>query len=227
MSKPAVRKSASNIPWRAIIVGVLVCAGVALLYHKIDIDTVRDYASRLNGLVAFLLLTVLPLAGFPVSVLHVVMGIRFGVQLGLCLVAISIVLQLLASYVLVHFFRAKFARRLESVRRRIPRTAHASMCLFTMLLPGIPYFAKNYVLPVLGVPLRTYLLVCLPIHILRSSVAVIFGKMSDDLTPSRIAWLTLYFATTAFVSWWMFRRLRSQMGKYSSGSRVPSRPKPA
>jgi uncharacterized membrane protein YdjX (TVP38/TMEM64 family) len=226
MPKTSPRSSA--IPWRAIIIGVLVCVAAALLYRKFDIDTVHEYASGLNGVVVFLLLTVLPLFGFPVTVLHVVVGMRFGIPLGLTLAAISITLQLLASYLLVHFFREKFARRLEPVRQRIPKTAHGSMCLFTMLLPGVPYFAKNYVLPLLGVPFRTYLLVCLPIHIIRSSIAIIFGEMSDDLTPTRITCLVLYFAATFSVSWWMFRRMRAQVKKTPARSGGAShRPKHA
>lgn len=227
MSKIPPRAPASHVPWRTIIVAVVLCVAAALLSRKIDVATVHAYAARLNGGVAFLLLTVLPLGGFPVTPLHVAVGIRFGVKLGLLLVAASVLLQLLASYGLVHLFREKFARRLESVRKRIPKTAHGSMCLFTMLLPGVPYFAKNYVLPVLGVPFRTYLLICLPIHVARSSVAIIFGDESDNLTPGRIAGLAVYYALTLLVSWWMFRRLRSQMGSGKTRATPTRHPKPA
>jgi uncharacterized membrane protein YdjX (TVP38/TMEM64 family) len=227
MPKTHSRVSASHLPWRSVVVAVVVCVAAALLSRKIDVDTVHEYAARLNGGVAFLLLTLLPLGGFPVTPLHVAVGIRFGVKLGLLLVTASVLLQLLASYALVHLFRDKFARRLEAVRQRIPRTAHSSMCLFTMLLPGVPYFAKNYVLPVLGVPLRTYLLICLPIHVARSSVAIIFGDESDELTPGRIAALVAYFAATLLVSWWMFRRLRSQMGKGKTAAPRAQHPKAA
>ena len=196
--------------WRAIVIGVLVCVALGVAYQFIDMDQVRDYAGRVNGAVAFALLVVLPLVGFPVSVLHVAAGIRFGTAWGLVLVAGSIVLQLLASYALVHVWRKKFARWLEPVRKRIPETAHGTMCLFTMLLPGVPYFAKNYVLPLLGVPLRTYLLWCIPTHVVRSVVGVAFGDQSDHLTPTRIAVFVLYGLSVAGASWWMWRRLQSQ-----------------
>jgi uncharacterized membrane protein YdjX (TVP38/TMEM64 family) len=130
----------------------------------------------------------------------------------MALVAAATVLQLLASYGLVHLFRDKFARRLAAVRKRIPRTAHGAACLFTTLLPGVPFFAKNYVLPLIGVPLRTYLLICFPVYVARATVAVVFGDQSDHLTPARIAWLALYFAATLGASWWMFRKVRSQVG---------------
>ncbi|MEO7412362.1 MAG: hypothetical protein ABIZ81_03310 [Opitutaceae bacterium] len=227
MAKTSKPSSASKIPWRAIIIVVVICVAAGLLAWKFDIETVHDYASGLNAAVVFVLLTLLPLVGFPVTVLHVVVGMRFGVPLGLSLVAVSIILQLLASYALVHLFRAKFAQRLASVRKRIPKAAHGSMCLFTMLLPGVPYFAKNYVLPLLGVPLRTFLLVCAPIHIARSSVAIIFGDKSDDLTPARIIGLSVYFSLTLFVSWWMFRRIRSQMDDKKPRARASAQAKAA
>jgi uncharacterized membrane protein YdjX (TVP38/TMEM64 family) len=197
--------------WRAIVLGLVVCVGGGLLYQQIDIDAVHARAEQLNAALAFVLLTLLPLVGFPVTVLHVVIGIRFGGGMGMLLVGVSILLQLLASYALVHVFKDKFARRLKPLRKKIPQGAHGAMCLFAMLLPGVPYFAKNYVLPVLGVPLRTYLLVCLPIHVVRSGVAVFFGDSSDDLTPARMGALALYLCTALFASWWFFRRLRSQM----------------
>jgi uncharacterized membrane protein YdjX (TVP38/TMEM64 family) len=227
MPKTRPRAPASRIPWRTIVIAVVVCVAAALLSRKIDVAAVHEYAARLNAGVAFLLLTILPLAGFPVTPLHVAVGIRFGVKLGLLLVAASVLLQLLASYALVHLFRDKFARRLKPVRKRIPQTAHSSMCLFTMLLPGVPYFAKNYVLPLLGVPFRTYLLICLPIHVARSGVAIIFGDESDDLTPARIAGLAVYYSITLLVSWWMFRRLRSQIGHGKTRATATPHPKPA
>lgn len=216
MSKAPASPSGFSIPWRLVIVAVVVCVGLAVASRYITIDMVHEQADRLNGFVAFVLLTLLPLVGFPVSVLHVVAGIRFGTGLGLALVALSIVLQLLASYLLVHTFRRKFAKRLAPVREKIPRGAHSAMCLFTMLIPGVPYFAKNYVLPLLGVPLSTYLAICVPIHVARSSVAIFLGDKSDELTPGRITALVIYFSITVLASWWMFRRLRSQMGKSGS-----------
>src|SRR4029077_5828666 len=104
----------------------------------------------------FALLVVLPLIGVPASMLHVAAGIRFGAPLGFGLVVVSIALQLLASYAIVHTWRSHFekSRWLDRVRKRIPTGAQTSVCAFTVLLPGAPFAAVNYVLPLLGVPLR-------------------------------------------------------------------------
>lgn len=202
----------SALPWRRALGVVLIAAALLLLLRReIDIQAVHAHADRLNGLVAFALLTVLPLLGFPVSLLHIAAGIRFGVALGLPLVALSILLQLLASYGLVHVFHDRFARLLGPIRRRIPSGAHSSICIFTTLLPGAPYVAVNYVLPSLGVPLRTYVLCCLPVHTLRSTITVTLGDQSDRLTPMRLALLGGYAVLILGASWWTYRRVRSQL----------------
>ena len=193
-------------------IAAVVIAGLALLYHQIDIESVRAEAAKLPGWLCFLLLTVLPLFGFPASVLHVGAGLRFGIPLGLALVWISILLQLLASYALVHWHREFFARHLQSIRKRIPKGAHAPVTVFTMLIPGAPYFAQNYTLPLIGVPLRLYLVICLPMHAVRSSVAVIFGGQSHVLTVGRVLLILAYGALVLGASWWALQRLRSKLG---------------
>ena len=216
----------SELPWGRIasVLVVLIAIG-ALLYSQIDVHELHRQANRLPGPVAFALLLILPLIGFPVSLLHVAAGIRFGAALGLGLVALSIGLQLLASFGIGHVWRARFerARWVERIRRRVPKGAHASICVFTVLLPGAPYTAINYVLPLVGVPLRTFLLCCLPLHTLRSTVTVLLGDQSDQLTPGRLAVLVAYALTILGASWWMFRRMRRQFEgpPAAEGDRTP------
>lgn len=204
--------------WRTWLIGVPLIAGFCWLSHAIDLDTVHAYAEKLNGFVAFALLTILPLLGFPVTILHVSAGIKFGRGLGIALVALSILLQVLASYALVHWRRKFFEKKFKDVREKIPAGAHAPITLFTLLLPGVPYFAKNYVIPVIGVPLRTFILWALPIHIARSAVSVILGDESNDLTPARITALVLYFVAMLGASWWAFRRIKAQVGDQPSAA---------
>lgn len=212
-----------EIPWKLIGLAVVGCVALVLLYGQIDKEAIHERAAELNGWVAFALLVILPLAGFPVSVLHVAAGIRFGVKLGLLLVPLSILIQLLASYALVHLFHDTFERRLASVRKRIPRAAHGAMTLFTMLLPGVPYFAKNYVLPLIGVPLPIYLLWCFPLHAVRSVLPVVLGGESRELTPGRVTVLALYGLAIVGASWWTYRRMKTQLAgpPPAAGDRKP------
>lgn len=214
-----------QLPWRRMLAGFVTIALIlALVFKRVPMDTIHAYANRLNGGVAFLLLTVLPLVGFPASVLHVAAGIRFGLKLGLALVAASIFLQLLASYALVHLFHDRFEHRLAPLRQRIPSGAHPSICVLAVLLPGAPFAAINYLLPLLGVPLRTYLLCCLPLHVLRSTVTVTFGDQSDKLTAARAVVLALYALLILGGSWWTYRKLRGQLSNPPPAANGRKRP---
>ncbi len=190
---------------------VLGCAAVAFAYHFVDVEAIHRRAEKLDGALVFALMTILPMVGFPETVSTAVAGMRFGLPLGLALVSLSIALQMLLSYAIVKLAPAFFSKRLKSLRERLPRAAHTPLTLFTMLLPGVPYFAKNYVLPLAGVPLATFLLVGLPINIARSVVGLAFGDMSDDLTPARVAGFAVYFIVITVTCAWAFRRLWAQM----------------
>ena len=103
--------------WRTWVIGIPLLTGFYFLSRAFNIETVHAYAEKLNGVLAFALLTILPLLGFPVSVLHITAGIKFGVVRGILLVALSILIQLLASYGLVHWRRKIF-------RTKIPGYPH-------------------------------------------------------------------------------------------------------
>ena len=213
MQLPALLSDIEFTP-RKIILGVIVVAaliGLTLLYRQIDVEAVHRRAEGLNGVMIFVLMTVLPLAAFPVSICHAVAGVRFGMGWGLFLVSISIILQLLASYALVRAAPSFFAKRLEPWRKRLPKGAHAPVTQFTMLLPGIPYFVQNYILPLIGVPLTPYLVWAGLIHILKSIVGIAFGHMSADLTPTRIAGFVAYGIFITVATAYAFRRLQAQM----------------
>ncbi|MEO7597870.1 MAG: hypothetical protein ABIV50_02990 [Opitutus sp.] len=213
MQAPAIIADVEFTPRKIITVIVVVAAliGLALLYRQIDVEALHQRAEGINGGLIFLLMTVLPLVGFPVTVTHAVAGARFGIPIGLALAAASIVLQMLASYALVKAAPQLFAKRLDPLRKRLPQGAHKPVTLFTMLVPGVPYFAQNYVLPLVGVPLGTYLLYGVPIHIIKSVVGIVFGDMSDHLTPMRITGFGLYMIATTVACAWSFRRLQAQM----------------
>lgn len=192
-------------------VAVAIVTGVLLFYRELDLDAIHARADELNGGVVFAAMVVLPLVGFPVSIVHAVAGLRFGLGVGCALVALATFLQLLTAYGLVKLMPGFFARKLEPLRKRLPEGAHTPVTLFTMLLPGVPYFSQIYVLPLIGVPLGTFLMWSLPINVARSVVGVTFGDICDNLTPLRMAGFGAYIVTIILLCSWAFRRLRRIM----------------
>lgn len=209
---------------RVLSVGAIVAALVllSLFYKQIDPAALHDRAERLSGPAVFAAVAVLPLVGFPVSVMHAVAGARFGLKLAIPLVALALILQLLASYGLVRLAPGFFARRLAPLRARLPRAAHRPLTLFTLLLPGAPFFAQNYVLALVGVPFRTFFLIAFPLHLMRSLIGVLFGEVSDQLSPARIAWFALYAVSVTLACAWSFRRLRAQLRDQSPTADDPT-----
>lgn len=213
-------------PKQWIMAGLAVAGLIALvlLYRRIDVQAIHDQAARMNGAVVFIVMTLLPMVGFPVSVLHVAAGVRFGTGVGLALTTVSILIQLLASYALVKAAPAFFERKMAPWRKRLPKAAHTPLTQFTMLLPGAPYFAQNYVLPLVGVPLGTYLLWSFPLHVVRSIVGVIFGHESADLTPMKLAGFGIYSVAIGLTCAWSFRRLQKQMKDRPAAADDPTPP---
>ncbi|WP_265592753.1 hypothetical protein [Verrucomicrobium sp. BvORR034] len=197
--------------WRLAAILVAALLLLSWIYRQIDVAALHDRAAHINGPVVFILMTVLPLLGFPVSVLHAVAGVRFGLGWGFALVAISILLQLLAAHRIVGLAPNFFARRLNALRRRLPDAAHQPLTIFTMLLPGAPYSAQIYVLPLVGVPLNVYLAWSLPINVARSIVGIAFGEFSDRLSPLTVSLFLLYGVIIMVLSAWSFQRLRKKI----------------
>lgn len=202
-----------SIRRKLVTAGVLlaVLAGFVWLRGTINLEDLHRHAGELNGGVVLLCLLILPLVGFPVSVMHAITGARFGFALGQGFVGLSILAQLAISYWIVRAAPGFFEKRFESLRRGLPPATHASLTLFVLLLPGAPYFAQNYLLALAGVPFRYFLLFGLPIHFCRSIIGVVFGEWSGHMTPGRIACFVAYVAFVILACGLSFRRLRSQL----------------
>lgn len=214
-SHPRRASAWRRLPWTKLLLAAgLLAGGVFALVRRVDFSAVREWIVALDPVLLIVLLVVLPLVGFSVRVLHIAAGIRFGAVWGMAIVSLSILLQLLASHAIIQRWGARFERMrwVRRLRERIPQGAHGGVSLVALLLPGAPFAAINYVLPLLGVPLRTFLLAAWPIHTLRSTVSVVFGDVSAELTPAKLAWLGAYALAMAGASWWTYRRIRSRSG---------------
>jgi uncharacterized membrane protein YdjX (TVP38/TMEM64 family) len=207
------RGEAARLPRRLLwIGGVLLVAFVLLgLFGRSSLARLHERAGEFNGVLVVLALLVLPLVGFPVSVLHAVTGAKFGWPAGMAIVAVSIAAQMAASYGIVRLAPRFFARHFEWLRRRLPPATHGPLTLFTVLLPGAPYFAQNYVLAVVGVPFRIFFGYAFPLNVSRSLVGVIFGEWSGEMTPARTAIFVAYAAVVTVACGLAFRRLRSRL----------------
>lgn len=226
-----VRKAAQkkNRIWRWFAVLLVIAAAVTaivMLNSVVDWPRLRDWMQHLNRSVLLLLSATLPLIGFSISLVYLVVGAVFGGPWGIVVVAGITAVHLLGSHWIGHgFLRERLKHWLQKHKKRFPEPPEGedvSVALMMALVPGPPYFVRNYLLAVSGIPLRTYFWVCWPIYVLRSCVVIFLGDLSADFNAKRMAILAAIFLTKVGICAYILYRLRRRLQRAKEAKR-PSR----
>ncbi len=216
--------------WIGVAVfAVLVAAATAIfLFTDFEVTAVTkritDVVSELNPIAVIPLMALLPVAGFPIAVVYLIAGARFGPLLGGAIVAGVTAFHLVATHFVARsFLRGPIQRFVERRHKKlpeIPEDEHAAVALIVALLPGLPYFLRNYLLALSGIRLRTYFLVCLPVYVARSYVTILLGDLSSD--PSRRGLVILIVVDIlkvlicGGVIWWLRRHHQRVHGSHAA-----------
>jgi len=192
--------------------------GLAVFWGRLDIADLHARAKALPAAAMVAAIAVLPLAGFPVSWLHLIAGVRFNFLGGIVVVAVTSVLHHVLGWALVRVLPSRWFRRLEPWRRRLAGAGHRDATLLCCLLPGMPYTVQLYLMPLLGTPFRLMFGLSALLHTARAIVTILFGDFSDDLTPLRLASLAAYYAVLAAVSTLAIARLRRALAAKKPGA---------
>jgi uncharacterized membrane protein YdjX (TVP38/TMEM64 family) len=168
-----------------MISATLAAVAVLIFLMKDDPEKwVKFVVNKDTHWVLFLgLMAVLPVFGFPISVFLVLSAVKFGFTLGALATALIIPLHLAGSWLLAKtFLYPHLEDFLNSTGYQLPRFPNDRTLLFTslfVLIPGPPYFLKNYLLALSGIKFRYYfsinwsmeLAICIPMVGLGESLA--------------------------------------------------------
>jgi uncharacterized membrane protein YdjX (TVP38/TMEM64 family) len=167
---------------------------------------------RLNPYLLVFLMAVLPLIGFSVGVVYLVAGVTFGPVLGGVIVLGATAIHLVASHAIARgMLRKHLVRFLENRGYHlpdIPPGENIAIAAMGALMPGVPYFARNYLLALAGVPLRVYFWVCLPIYVARSYIVILLGHAGSDLSTTRVVVFACVYVIKLSVCAYVIARLR-------------------
>lgn len=195
--------------------GLVLAGGVLitlLLTVHIDWRAVSDAIARLNPVLVILLMAILPLAGFSISIVYLAVGARFGPVAGLPVVIGVTAFHLLATlWITRSFLRKPLDRFIKKRGYHLPQVQpgeHAGICLLAVLVPGLPYFVRNYLLALTDVPWRIYFWVCLPAHVARSYIAILIGDLSSDPDGSQLLLLGGIYVVKLTICAYIVWRLR-------------------
>jgi uncharacterized membrane protein YdjX (TVP38/TMEM64 family) len=211
-------RSADGRPWswRVILLGLFGAALVALAGRWLVAGVEwRALPGLLQGIPAVWLIVamaLLPMVGVSVSVLYLVVGARFGPWWGGLVVVGATAVHLLLSYAVA---RGLLRRPLENFLRRrryqlptVPAGEESGVALLGALVPGLPYFARNYLLALSGLRLRIYFCVCLPVYVVRSYLVIFVGDVGTEPSARQLAWLAGFYLVNVVVCAAVIGRLR-------------------
>jgi len=220
--------------WWLVAVATVALLGAALAFRYTGLNWkgVIAWIDGLHPLAVLPVMAFLPIAGFPISVVYLVAGARFGPIAGGVVVAGATAVHLLGTYLVAHSFLREPLRRFIARRHvqlpTIPPDEQAAVCVIAALVPGLPYVVRNYALALAGVRLRLYFWVCLPIYVARSYVTILMGDMGSSPTTTKVAILVaidvLKVGICAFVIWRLRVHHRKYHGKPEVGPDHPSGP---
>jgi len=142
----------------------VVLAALLWAWQRGDLARITAYVTSAETHPApfLLMLVFLPLAGFPMSVFLVLLGVKFGAWAGVLIMLAAMPLHLLISYFAATSLMRSFVQRcLAKMDYRLPQIPEHNALWFSavfMAVPGLPYTVKNYALPLAGAPFRPYFL---------------------------------------------------------------------
>jgi len=202
---------------------LILIASAAFTFHtRLSWTHLHEALLKLSPTATIATMAVLPLFGFSIVAVDVIAGAKFGFWIGAVVIAGVTAFHLLASYVIARgFLRAPLQRWLSRHRERIPHmdaSDGAALSLLIALVPGPPYFARNYMLALSEVPLRLYFWIVGPVYLARALVTLAVGDLTGSISRSKLTVLGSVYLVKLLVTVVVVRRL---MRKYKRSTRFP------
>ena len=208
--------------WGAAVLAVAVVATLAVMqFAEIEWrEVLRDvpaWLQQVNTPLALVLMATLPIVGFPVSAVYLAIGAIFGPAWGGLVVMGITLVHLAGTHVLA---RTLLRTRIERWRKRwqqklpvISQGDNISLVAMIIIVPGLPYVARNCLLAISGVPLRYLIGVGVPLYVARSYTTLFLGNLGSNHSPRTLGIIGVIFVAKLAVSALLFFRLRHHARK--------------
>lgn len=179
-----------------------------------DWSGLQERIEGLNPFLLFGLMATLPVAGFSIGVVYLIAGAKFGPLLGGVVVAAATAIHLLLTHWISRSFLRGPLERMIAKRKHhlpdIPRSEHGALSVMAALIPGPPYFIRNYLLALSGVPFRVYFWICLGVYVARSYVAIFLGDLSGDPNQRGFFILVAVYVLKLAICAYLIARMRKR-----------------
>jgi len=169
---------------------------IALVWVGLRLDplTLRQWLDKTPFLPFFVALALLTLLGIPPTPFFLVAGAAYGVLPALLGTVAALSANLLLSYgIAATGLRTHLKKQLDRTRFSLPEELPGKGLRFSImvrLLPAVPWFLKNYVLCLAGVPFPIYFVVSLISSLVYAAPLIILGESVFERDYREVlAWL--------------------------------------
>ena len=170
-----------------------------------------------HAAVFIVMMSVLPIIGFPVSIFLILVGAKFGLILGIFWTAATMALHLSLTFLIAH---SVLGPPVKNVLRRFNFQAlnfSQKQRLITFVLfaamPGPPYAVKNYTLSFSGISFIEYLALSWTINLVTAVPFIAFGHYSVEVDIV----MALAFFAILVAAYFILNRLRKWSFDRESG----------
>lgn len=202
---------------RGVLIGcALVAVGIAVFpfVRGFDWAGLQQQIEGLNPFLLIGLMATLPVAGFSIGIVYLIAGAKFGPLLGGAVVAGATAAHLILTHWISRSFLREPLERFVAKRKHhlpdIPPSEHGALSVMAALIPGLPYFMRNYLLALSGVPFRVYFWICLSIYVARSYVTIFLGDLTGDPSRRALAILVAVYVVKVGICAWLIARMRKR-----------------
>ncbi|MGC9372635.1 MAG: hypothetical protein ACP5DY_04865 [Thermovirgaceae bacterium] len=154
---------------------------------------------------------VLPVFGFTISAFLVLGGMIFGVTQFIMIWILILPLHVLAAYFIARWVRTPLTEFLcHRMGWRVPNIPRGHVAKFSFLFlafPGLPYAAKNYILPLAGVPFRYSVIMNTVVQGLIGLPFIILGKSAADINLTAFNITLAVMVAVYILRWWLRDKL--------------------
>ncbi len=211
----STRKRSRREIARWLVLGAVATALVGGLLWALaprwDWRAIPQFLADLDTTWSLLAMAILPLGGFSIAAVYLVIGMKFGPLLGGAVVAGLTAFHLLASHFIARRLLREPIERWLSRRRHhlphIPKDDDVAVSALVAIVPGIPYSVRNYFLALTDVPLRIYLPITLLIYTARAYVTIALGDLTLHPEGGRLWVLVVVYLLKLAISAELIRRL--------------------
>ncbi|MEP6662200.1 MAG: VTT domain-containing protein [Verrucomicrobiota bacterium] len=201
------------------LVALVVTGAILALYFSdiIHVKAIYEHIASYNIFAVFLIAALTPIFGFSVALIYVVVGAKFGIGWGSVVITLATVIHLLGSHWIAKSFLRKPIERFIARKKyhlpHVPEGENGSVTVMTAIIPGLPYFVRNYLLALSGIPLKTYFWICLPIYVVRSLVVILAADLGESLTVKKLIFLGSVEGLKIIICLFIIGRLRAKRKK--------------